>query len=606
MIQSLIWMALFNGFSLAQLDVTNGAYTTCATLDGSVKCWGAGHYGALGTGNTDDQLTPPSDPVDLGAGFVARKTTCDSYPWSTRFGAMPDSSHCCAVSTEDKLKCWGQWEGTGYDIDDDIDSPEEMGDNLEELHGPWSGIRDVVAMSWSTCVLDDNDDLYCFGYNMYGTRNLFPEWDEYKNASEAVKVYDFKVAHFSGGPAYQCVVPSANEQSVTCNSAIKGDMSGDVGGVVESVQCGLNHCCALTTDKSLDCWGVGLSYDAIPDLPSDFNIQAVGVGYASTCVISTSGTVKCFGETDYHQLGGEDDDVTQYTFQLSSEFTISSIGITSGSWADHYCVFDKSSPRMQCWGRNDYGQLGYGDTTNLQYLPDMDMVDLGQERGHLVAKGRTSWGGWASSALDYYCQTDDDNQADYASKKHGYDIGVGCCSMDGTTGDRPDCGARPSTFEEAEAVCSEHDMRLCTLEEMLYGKSNGKGITEGTGCWFDAAYQWTASECVTTDQAAPSHGHGPNEAVDGGAISFDDLIPMALGAAAGAALIAAIVAMVVVMRKKKAAAKQTETELEAVHIPNTSTMTVSAEVTETANTEQMAEVEAVTVSTAEVDAVAVE
>ena len=87
----------------------------------------------------------------------------------------------------------------------------------------------------------------------------------------------------------------------------------DVGGVVESVQCGTWHCCALTTDKILDCWG-GDYYDAIPALASDYNIQAVGVGAWSTCVISTSGTVKCVGNHYYYQLGGGSS--SPHTFQL--------------------------------------------------------------------------------------------------------------------------------------------------------------------------------------------------------------------------------------------------------------------------------------------------
>jgi len=134
------------------------------------------------------------------------------------------------------------------------------------------------------------------------------------------------------------------------------------------------------------------------------------------------------------------------------------------------------------------------------HLDNVYQSDYLQE-SHLVVQGRTSWGGWGS-APDSYCQSDDDNQAAYDSSKHSRDIGVGCCSMDGTTGYRPDCNAHAATYHEAEALCADNNMRLCTEQEMLYGKSNGKGITEGTGCWYDAAYQWVSDECVYGTDAA--------------------------------------------------------------------------------------------------------
>jgi len=111
--------------------------------------------------------------------------------------------------------------------------------------------------------------------------------------------------------------------------------------------------------------------------------------------------------------------------------------------------------------------------------------------GHYVAHGRTSWEGWGDAA-DYYCQSNDDSQASYHSTKldFDYDIGVGCCSMDGSTGYRPDCDAHPATYAEADALCTANGYRLCTLNEMM------AGITEGTGCQYDAIYQWVADSCV--------------------------------------------------------------------------------------------------------------
>lgn len=113
---------------------------------------------------------------------------------------------------------------------------------------------------------------------------------------------------------------------------------------------------------------------------------------------------------------------------------------------------------------------------------------------------------------------------------------------------------------------------------MLFGKSNGKGITEGTGCWYDAAYQWVSDECdVETAAAAAASGSNKSGASDGEDSSFDDFIPTVLGAAAGIAVIAAIVALVVAMRKKKVT-EETVTEMsDVVHVPDASAVSVDGD-----------------------------
>jgi len=177
--------------------------------------------------------------------------------------------------------------------------------------------------------------------------------------------------------------------------------------------------------------------------------------------------------------------------------------------------------------------------------------------GHKVVQGRTSWNGWGS-APDSYCQEDGKNQAEYHSSQHDYNIGVGCCSLDGTSGSRPDCKS-PATYQEAVDLCSSRGRRLCTEQEMLIGKSNGKGITEGKGCQFDKAYQWVSDECVTSNAAAPMTNDYASIAETR---SFDDYIPMVVGAAFGALMIAVVVVSVVVIRRRR---KESEQVLEGRH-----------------------------------------
>jgi len=193
--------------------------------------------------------------------------------------------------------------------------------------------------------------------------------------------------------------------------------------------------------------------------------------------------------------------------------------------------------------------------------------ECGQSTAHRVIQGKPSWDGWEDSNPDDYCQSDDNHQAAYQGEVYDLDIGVGCCSMDGTSGDRPHCNLHPFTYEHAVGLCSEYNMRLCTLEEMR------TEITAGTGCSYDGAYLWTLDECdASSDASASSNVYGTSKGTtaDGDSKSFDDFIPMVLGAAGGIAVSASIVALVVAMRRKKVTEEAVTEMSDVVHIPDTS------------------------------------
>jgi len=107
------------------------------------------------------------------------------------------------------------------------------------------------------------------------------------------------------------------------------------------------------------------------------------------------------------------------------------------------------------------------------------------------------------SQFDFYpeCRMSTENTAslanNYVDQGVGYNIAVSCCTPEGTTGVRPDCSARYSdggvTFDEAALICSDAGYRLCSRIEME------ADLTAGTGCSFDAFYNWVNTSCE------PSH-----------------------------------------------------------------------------------------------------
>ncbi len=114
-------------------------------------------------------------------------------------------------------------------------------------------------------------------------------------------------------------------------------------------------------------------------------VDQISIGKGHMCAVLSSGRMKCWGENDYGQLGYEDRknrgdsfdnvmladlepvDLGTYINQKTNTFT-SILVREIGCGYHHTCaiIYDYSpSPtttKVKCWGRNDFGVLGLGDT----------------------------------------------------------------------------------------------------------------------------------------------------------------------------------------------------------------------------------------------------
>lgn len=113
-------------------------------------------------------------------------------------------------------------------------------------------------------------------------------------------------------------------------------------------------------------------------------------GFTHGCVLRDSGTVKCWGGNYFGQLGLGD---TNHRGNEAGEMgdALPSVDLGSGRTAlaltagdDHNCAL-LDNGTVKCWGRNDYGQLGLGDTSNRgdgagEMGDALPVVDLGTGR----------------------------------------------------------------------------------------------------------------------------------------------------------------------------------------------------------------------------------
>eukprot|EP01083_Nonionella_stella_P304493 1058475_1 len=101
-----------------------GGYHSCMLHNNKTKMWGDNFYGQLGYGDNKtrgDETNEMSDnllEIDLGTSFIP-KQIAGGY------------DHTCALSTGNKVKCWGynSHGQLGYgDTNDRGDEANEMGD----------------------------------------------------------------------------------------------------------------------------------------------------------------------------------------------------------------------------------------------------------------------------------------------------------------------------------------------------------------------------------------------------------------------------------------------------------------------------------------------
>lgn len=138
---------------------------------------------------------------------------------------------------------------------------------------------------------------------------------------------------------------------------------------VRVVRLGWSHGCAVTDADALYCWGyngagqLGIEGDEAISMPTlvpgyESGVVDVATGADYTCVLLESGAVECWGLNDFGQLGVPAD-------ELEISFEPLAIGglpdgvvdLEAGTW--HACVLTVGSD-MWCWGRNHAGQLGDG------------------------------------------------------------------------------------------------------------------------------------------------------------------------------------------------------------------------------------------------------
>ena len=153
------------------------------------------------------------------------------------------------------------------------------------------------------------------------------------------------------------------------------NVSGLTSGVT-AIAVGRDHTCAVASGGAAKCWGNNL-LGAVGNGGTPFevltpaNVTGLSSGVTSmtgghnfTCARTSSGAAKCWGVSNWGQLGDG--------LETNSDTPVNVAGLSSGvaalsAGANHVCA-RMNSGAVMCWGYNAYGRLGDGTTTDRSTL----------------------------------------------------------------------------------------------------------------------------------------------------------------------------------------------------------------------------------------------
>ena len=184
---------------------------------------------------------------------------------------------------------------------------------------------------------------------------------------------------------------------------------------VTQISAGYQHTCAVTTTGAAKCWGLN-GYGQLGDgtkttrvVPTPVTgltsgVVSISAGYYHTCAVTTSGGVTCWGENDYGGLGIGN--TTGSTVPVNVPGVAA--GVAQVAAGHSYSCAVLATGDVKCWGANAYGQVGDNTLTN-QLSPKTTLISGVTQisTGHALTCAVTNTGGAKCWGLNNYGQLGD-------------------------------------------------------------------------------------------------------------------------------------------------------------------------------------------------------
>ncbi len=285
--------------------VAGGENHTCALVGSDIECWGSNDDGQIGQGTTGG-VYPPTVAIANATSITAGR------------------DHACGLLANGTARCWGNSGsgqlGGGFPIGGGVNGPQTV--------NTASPLQQLSAGTVHTCATTVAGGAKCWG------------------SSQSGQLGD-------------------NDPTNTSPRANPVDVAGLTSGVIQ-VAAGNAHSCALTVAK-VRCWGndqfgqLGngqqtstIAYSPVDVMGLPSGIRAIAAGGRHTCAITAQGGLLCWGDNQYGQLGNN----TQGNSAVPAQVTGMTSGVVAVTLGDRHTCALKDDGSVWCWGNNQYGQLG--------------------------------------------------------------------------------------------------------------------------------------------------------------------------------------------------------------------------------------------------------
>jgi alpha-tubulin suppressor-like RCC1 family protein len=278
----------------------------------------------------------------------------------------------------------------------------------------------VTSGAFHTCAILDGGGVVCWGRNESGQLGTGATGDD---RSTPVPVANMRsgVQTLASGSDQTCALMDGgnvmcwgvNEDGQLGNGMAGGNRPFPVSVLgltnVDAISAGEYHTCALIRGD-VKCWGQNTSGQlgngtsggnrAVPVQVVGLSngVEAIALGEYHSCALLMSGGVECWGDNEFGQLGNGT--------KTDSPIPVAVSGLASGVrtiavGGYHSCAL-MSGGDLRCWGLNWYGQLGVGSMMVSSPLPlpvmalMSDVEDISAGEYHSCARTRAGaflcWG----------------------------------------------------------------------------------------------------------------------------------------------------------------------------------------------------------------------
>jgi len=352
--------------------IDTGAVHTCGILEnGSAMCWGRDTFGQLGDGGEAATNIRPSTYIDAPDDVTISQIFAGPF-------------RTCAIFSNDVTNCWG-FNENGQSGDESTNTYKSP---TNEVNFPDGRVAKSIGMGHKhTCAILDNEQLACWGADLHGAlgNGESNSEDEYSPVLISTPVDRIPVK-VEAGVSHTCILMDdggimcwgrdnagqlGNGDSNPTTYSPTSDVMLPEGRAAIDLSVGNEHSCAILDNKSVVCWGMNnygqlgdnsstnAKIPTFPHLPNGSTATKISSGSQHTCATIENGSLYCWGHNKNSRLGlGTSGGVHKIPMFVTTDQSIAEISASS----EHTCVLSENGS-ISCWGRNNYGQLGLGHTS---------------------------------------------------------------------------------------------------------------------------------------------------------------------------------------------------------------------------------------------------